>query len=251
MEVKRGPFQGVLNIIIFNWHFYVIALIVIISLSSFIPFLPFPFQALILAILFLSFSTLLISLTVSYYVYDHSNLYELPWLKNMDHKHVLNVNAGFDETSSLIHLKFQSIHLTVCDFYNPVKHTEISIRRARKRYPPYPNTISVSSSKLPFSDQSFDYTLAIFTAHEIRNEHERIQLFNELKRVTKPTGEIIVTEHLRDLNNFIAYTIGFFHFHSMETWQHTFKKAKLNVKEEIQNNPFIKTFILNRNDTTH
>ncbi len=41
---------------------------------------------------------------------------------------------------------------------------------------------------------------------------KELSFFNELNRVLKPNGQIVVTEHLRDLNNFLAYNIGFFHF---------------------------------------
>ena len=108
--------------------------------------------------------------------------------------------------------------MTICDFYNPLKHTEISIKRARKAFPPNSHTVQVSTDRLPFKDHTFDYALAILSAHEIRDERERVLFFSELSRVTKPTGLIFVTEHLRDFNNFIAYSLGFFHFHSKTSW---------------------------------
>ena len=37
--------------------------------------------------------------------------------------------------------------------------------------------------------------------------------FRELKRVLAPGGRVIVTEHLRDLANIAAYSIGAWHFH--------------------------------------
>lgn len=92
------------------------------------------------------------------------------------------------------------------------KHTEVSIKRARKVYPPFSNTTSVQTNYLPFADETFDLTVAILSAHEIRNEEERILFFKELNRITESSGEIIITEHLRDFNNFMAYTIGFFTF---------------------------------------
>ncbi len=63
------------------------------------------------------------------------------------------------------------------------------------------------------------------------------------------TGKIIVTEHLQDRANFLAYNIGFFHFHSRTTWLNTFQSAGLNVADEIKVTPFITTFILDKNGT--
>src|SRR5690606_9614437 len=101
----------------------------------------------------------------SFYIYDLSDLYQLKWIENAGNKKILNINAGFDETSEIIINKFPQSDLTICDFYNPDKHTEISIKRARRAYPPNPKTISVLTDKLPFSEKSFDKSFAILSAH--------------------------------------------------------------------------------------
>lgn len=250
MEMTRKPFQGVLNIIRFNWHFYVIAVIVVTCALFFNSLLPQKLQFLVIAGVILSLFTLLLSLVASYYVYDHSDLYQLHWLRDCNEKRVLNIHAGFDETSDIIKQKFPSAELSICDFYDPKKHTEISIERARKAYPPASNTIQVSTNKLPFTDNYFDFVLVILSAHEIRDSQERIQFFKELNRITKSTGSIMVTEHLRDLNNFLAYSIGFLHFYSVSSWKDTFEQAKLIIHNELKTTPFLNTFILNKNSTT-
>jgi len=250
MKQKRKPFQGVFNIIRFNWHFYLVAGIILISLVYSKPYLPQTLHSFVFWLSVPATLTIIVSLIISFFVYDISDLYQLNWLSNFDNKKVLNINAGFDETSEIIKNKFPDSDLITCDFYNPDRHTEISIERARKAYPPLENTIQVSTDKLPFSDNSFDSTLAILSAHEIRDEEERIHFFRELNRITKSTGQVFVTEHLRDLNNFMAYTIGFFHFHSKSTWAHTFEQAGLVIKQEIKTTPFITTFILEKNGNT-
>lgn len=250
MEVTRKPLQGVRNIVRFNWHFYLIAFIAFTLLFLFQSSIPDQFRIFILSASIVAFLTMIISLVVSYYVYDFSNLYSLNWLPNSEFNKVLNINAGFDETSQIIKSKFPNCELTICDFYDKGKHTEVSIKRARSAYPPLVGTIQVSTSSLPFKDNEFDYSLAILSAHEIRDKSEIVQFFNELKRVTKPNGQIFVTEHLRDFNNFLAYTIGFFHFYSKSTWNETFKLASLSIEREIKTTPFITTFILKTNGDT-
>lgn len=245
MEIKRKPIQGVTNIIRFNWHFYFMVLVIFVGLLLIKNQFPQPIQTLLNIGIAIAIFTLLVSLFVSFYIYDLSGLYQLKWIENINNKKVLNINAGFDETSEIISNRFPQTNLVICDFYNPVKHTEISIKRARRAYPPNPKTISVTTDKLPFSENTFDKSFAILSAHEIRDENERIQFFKELNRITK--GQIFVTEHLRDFNNFIAYTIGFFHFHSRNTWLKTFKEAGLIVTQEIKTTPFITTFVLNKN----
>ena len=59
------------------------------------------------------------SLLVSWYVYDLSNLYKLSWLfPNNDNIKIVNIHAGFDETSVLLSAKFPNAELIVFDFYD-------------------------------------------------------------------------------------------------------------------------------------
>jgi SAM-dependent methyltransferase len=247
MEITRKPFQGLINILWFNWHYYLIAGLAGFVLILFHNSIPEQLRPIVYFIAISASLSLIVSVVVSYYIYDFSNLYHLNWLPNISFKNVLTINAGFDETSEIITRIFSNVSLTICDFYDKDKHTEVSIKRARRAYPPAHNTISVSTNKLPFQENTFDYSLAILSAHEIRDKSERIQFFKELDRVTKPDGQIFVTEHLRDFNNFLAFTVGFFHFHSKKVWIETFKSAGLTVEKEIKTTPFITTFILSHN----
>lgn len=247
----REPLQGVMNIIRFNWHFYALsAFIVVFIFLTHHYFISLGVTGDILV--FLIVCSTLISLAVSAYIYDFSDLYKLSWLNHLNSlnmENIININAGFDETSSLLRNKFQNAELFVADFYDPAKHTEISIKRARKAYPAFPNTQLVSTTHLSFQDNSADKIFTILSAHEIRDEKERITFFKELKRILKPNGKVIVTEHLRDTANFLAYNIGFFHFHSKAVWMKTFRSSELKLVEEIKITPFITTFILEKNGT--
>jgi len=253
MEKMRRPFQGVLNIIRFNWHFYVGIILLLffinlaaIYLNELTQYWIRVFSGIMLLVVF-------ISLSVSYYVYDLSVLYTLDWLSKMPSKekfNIVNINAGFDETSSLIKNKYIDSELIMLDFYDSSKHTEVSIKRARKAYPSHPNTINVQTENIELEDNSQDKIFVVLSAHEIRDRNERISFFKELRRVIKPNGEIIVTEHLRDVANFFAYNIGFFHFLSKKEWLKTFLFSGLSNVKEIKITPFITTFILQRNGNT-
>ncbi len=254
MESVRKPFQGVTNIIRFNWHFYVMScgLVLLLLLSNFYINSQFRFYLNLICIL-VAVPTV-ISLLVSAYVYDISNLYSLNWLDNFDIQQYgthVNINAGFDETSVLLASKYPACTLQVYDFYDAAKHTEVSIERARRAYPPFAGTVKISTASLPLSDNLVDTFFLIFAAHEIRNDEERIVFFKELSRCLKPLGKIIITEHLRDWPNFLAYNIGFFHFLSKASWYKTYKKAGLGLVTENKITPFISTFILTKNGTTH
>lgn len=252
MEKARSPFQGVWNIVRFNWHFYVIALGVILLLILFRESIPSSFRFISDTITVLITGSILISLIVSGFIYDFSELYKLSWLNKLpvkDNEKIININAGFDETSALLKTKYPNAELCVYDFYDPARHTEISIKRARKVYPPFPNTRTISTNHIPLDDNSAHKIFVILSAHEIRDEVERVTFFKELRRVLAPSGQIIVTEHLRDTANYLAYNIGAFHFHSRSTWLKSFQSSGLTIKEEIKITPYITTFILDKNGT--
>lgn len=254
MGIERKSFQGVLNIIRFNRHFYLLAFVILCALFFFRNHLSTTLQPFVIIGVMLVLGVMLVSLFVSFYIYDLSGLYRLTWLDPFVEKHdakILNINAGFDETSEQITERFSQVDLCMGDFYNPAKHTEISIKRARRTYPTLAGTLSILTDKLPFSEDTFDLCLAILAAHEIRDDEERIRFFKELNRITRPSGQVLVLEHLRDLNNFLAYTLGFFHFYSRKTWLNTFKQAGLSLKSEQKLTPFLSLFILEANGNTY
>lgn len=249
MEPIRKRLQGVINILRFNWHLYVLAIVVLLIgiffLRQFMVIKPYW-----LLLFFLPGIAVFISLVVSWYVYDVSGLYGLHWLDALPthiKTTIVNINAGFDETSSLLKQRFKMSTLVVLDFYDPLKHTEVSVKRARKAYPPFPGTVQVKTNELPLVSESVDAILVMFSAHEIRDANERIVFFRELKRILKPEGQIFVTEHLRDTANFLAYTVGFLHFYSKVSWDRTFRSANLALTKEIKSTPFVSTFILEKN----
>ncbi|MVT09292.1 class I SAM-dependent methyltransferase [Chitinophaga tropicalis] len=247
MEAIRKPFQGVLNIIRFNWHFYVFSvamMILTIIAAGYFKELP-----ILYIIPVLSFAVSVTSLLVSFYIYDLSDLYSLNWANSTKAEHlIVNIHAGFDETSLLLGNKYKNAELRIIDFYNPQKHTELSIKRARKAYPVLPQTVWAEAGRLPVEDASADKIFIIFSAHEIRNRAERADFMKELARIIKPGGEIYLTEHLRDTANFIAYNIGFLHFYSKRSWLQLFSQADLKLTQEIKLTPFISTFIISKDD---
>lgn len=247
METLRKPFQGVRNIIRFNWHFYLLAVIIGLVLGTLYSLGSSPWADYSLwALIFLA-ATLISSLAVSTYVYDLSGLYSLNWIDRLKLGPLgtlVNVHAGFDETSRLLQWKYPRAECHILDFYTPEKHTEVSIKRARKAYPPHEDTLKISPEAIPLTAHSVHAIFALLTAHEIRNDAERVLFFKELARILTPGGKIVVLEHLRDMPNFLAYTLGFFHFHSKRTWMRTFTRANLQISQEIKKTPFLTLFVL-------
>ena len=120
MEIKRRKFQGVLNILSFNRHFYyfgIAFLALLIASHQLFNWSNTLYWIIVLAFLY----GLLMPLVVSAYVYDFSGYYYLNWLKKFKitdskEKQFLNINAGFDETSFIIKDLFPQSDLKVFDF---------------------------------------------------------------------------------------------------------------------------------------
>lgn len=246
MEIKRRSFQGVLNILSFNRHFYVggiIALTIIIGSKFIFDWHSGLFWVVILAFIY----GLAMPLFVSAYVYDFSGFYNFDWLKKMriedaKDKFNLNINAGFDETSYIIGNVLPQSKLQVYDFYDAKRHTEPAIIRARKVSLTYPNTQQIHSNSIPLNDNSVDNIFLISAIHEIRRYDEKVQFLKECRRVCRPNGNIIMVEHLRDFPNFTAFTIGFTHFFSKATWKRAFEEAGFTSFKETKFTPFMSIF---------
>ena len=170
MEIKRRKFQGVLNILSFNRHFYIYGLFVL-ALIVF-SYLIFQWPTTLFWLIVAAFIYgLLMPLIISAYVYDLSGYYDFNWLKKLNIKdtetsEIVNINAGFDETSFIIKNNFPKSNLEVFDFYNSERHTEPAIIRARKVSLVYPNTQKIKSDVIPLEDKSVDIIFLLSAAHE-------------------------------------------------------------------------------------
>jgi SAM-dependent methyltransferase len=243
---KRRKFQGVLNILSFNRHFYVFGLLALAFLFASRLFIQWPnlfFWLIVAAFIY----GLVMPLIVSAYVYDFSGYYNFHWLTklvcNSERINLItNINAGFDETSFIIKNKFPGSDLKVFDFYDAKRHTEPAIIRARKVSLVYPNTQSILSNHIPLGDNTVDIVFLLSAVHEIRSHDEKVQFLKECHRICKPNGKIIMVEHLRDFPNFVAFSVGFTHFFSRSVWKNAFQQAGFSSFRETKFTPFMSIF---------
>lgn len=246
MDISRRPFQGVLNILNFNRHFYFYGIGVLLLLLGMAYLIKLPMILSILMLLGFAYG-LLMPLIVSAYVYDFSGYYSLKWLDPLIEDSsqplkLVNINAGFDETSYLLKDKLKQADLQVYDFYNQDRHTEPAIVRAREVSLVYPNTQPIESNAIPQTDASNDIVFLLSSAHEIRDFEEKVSFLKECRRILKPNGRVIMVEHLRDVPNFIAFTIGFTHFFSKDVWHKAFQSAGFSSFAEQKFTPFMSIF---------
>lgn len=218
---RRGRYEGVLQIVRFNWPTYFLTatfLSGLLVLSRFLSWRPLP----LLTRLGAYAGALMVANTlfISHLIYDRSKLYRWTWLQELVGKPpagILNVHAGFDQSTEALVARFPDAQIQPLSFYNPKKHTEGSIKRAMKTVPKYPAE-KIDSTNWNTPTGETDLVMLFFAAHEIRQQKERIAFFQEAARSLQVGGMLICVEHLRDLNNFLAFGPGFIHFHPLSAW---------------------------------
>ncbi len=236
-------------VVVFNWHFFLIAGLACLGGIVAIWLIPFTWLQVIIAFgVFAAVYFLIISIIASYFVYDHSDLYKLErWPDRVIPQGATSatlVHAGFDPASRKLIKKYPNMQWTVLDFFNPHTTTETSIRTARKLFPPVPGEIQIQVDDWPLEDASQDVIFVISAAHEIRDDLERSAFFREASRIVKPTGRVVVIEQLRDLRNLFVFGAAVLHFLPYRTWQASFESGRLRKVDEFWMSPWMKTFVL-------
>lgn len=245
----RRPFQGVLQIVAFNWQMYATAAAALGAACVAWPLVGRPERTAMMAGLAPALFWMAASLVVSHYVYDRSPLYEMDWLARVlaiPMHSWINIHSGWDESSLRLQAIFPDAAGKVVDIFDPRVMTEPSIRRARRLNHGAAVARPARFDALPFGDSSFDAACCIFAAHELRHASERVALLRDIARVLREPGECVVVEHVRDWRNFLAFGPGFLHFFSRGSWRRTASEAGLILANEFAFTPFVRVFIFRR-----
>jgi SAM-dependent methyltransferase len=246
---SRRPYQGVVQMLQFNWRSYVATAGSIGVALLALPFLPEPVRTVLLLGTAPALFWLISSLLVSHYVYDRFPLYDLNWVcstLSRAPRRWINFHCGLDETSAILAAIFPDAASQVVDIFDPLAMTETSIRVARRvTHHTIPST-SMRYDSLTFPAESFDAAFSIFAAHELRHHDQRVRLFREIARTLTPDGEFILMEHSRDWRNFLAFGPGFLHFFSQRAWRKAASDGGLTVRTERSTTPFVHVYVLRR-----
>jgi hypothetical protein len=244
----RGKFQGMLTIAQFNWPLYAAAASVFIASAAGIFLFTGLFRISSIVTSVCSGYFIFVSLSVSHWVYDCSDLYRWSWLDRVPIGNSIGraifCHSGFDDTSAELRNKFRNAEWSVLDHYDPARMSEQSIHRARALFPPTAGTLACNHNAWPLAAESADLVVALFAIHELRTEKERIAWFTEAKRCLRKSGRIVLVEHVRDTANFLAFGPGFLHFHSSASWRRCWGFAGLRSVDQLAVTPFVQVFIL-------
>jgi SAM-dependent methyltransferase len=241
--------SGVMNIVRFNWPWYVASVVVttalVLSLS--LGLVRGAAALVVVAGVFAADFWLLSSLAVSHYVYDRSAVARGEWLGAVDPASVRAgaiFHAGQDEATAAVRRQLPGIPFQHFDFFDAERNGTPSLERARARAAV--RATQIAAGRIPLDDATLDLALVAFAAHEIRQDEERASFFRELARTLAPSGRLLVVEHLRDGWNFLAYGPGAFHFLSRGTWLGTFAAGDLRLVRESSCTSFVRVFELEK-----
>jgi len=249
----RGSFDGVSAVACFNWPFYATALAVLLGCAVGLRFIGMPWiqAALVLAVLGCLYF-ILVSLGVSHWVYDRSDLYRWKWLGKALHgvmpERMVFCHSGFDESSGMLAERFPDAEWRILDHHDPRWMNEPSIMRARRLFPPVAGTIAAPFDAWPVGEAWADVVFGLLAVHELREVAERTAWFREAGRCLRDDGRIVIVEHIRDLANFLAFGPGFLHFHSQQAWRKSWEGAGLTPSDGFRLTPFLRVFVLRKND---
>ena len=247
-------FQGVLQIVRFNWPQYAMAAAIVASAliaATLIPLTPRTRLYVLVAALCAAYWPTA-SLIVSWLVYDRSPLRKWSWIAESLHvapARWLNLHAGLDESTPALRRMFPAARGRVLDIFDPAEMTERSIVRARDLSTSPEPCERADYRDLPLADASCDAAMLLFSAHELRHHASRLALFRELHRVLTPGGRVVLAEHLRDVANFLAFGPGCLHFHSRRAWLAAVREGGFDIENDFSITPFVAVFILKRRST--
>ncbi len=247
--MTRPRYEGVLNIVRFNWPLFVATLIAVALLLVGVFMLSSPLWRVMLALAATALAaSTIVSLAVSHAIYDRSDLYRFAWLARAYGQRTPNsavfCQTGFDESSALLRTHTPGMTWTLLDHYEPTRMTEPSIQRARLRCPPADGTLPAPHDAWPTASSSADVVIGMLAVHELRLCDERAAWFAEAARTIRADGRVVVVEHVRDLANVIAFGPGALHFHTERAWRRSWERAQLRLQDELRITPWVRVFVL-------
>lgn len=250
---RRGSFDGVCAVARFNWPFYAVAAAVLAGCAVGLLFIRMPWMQVGLVMVGMGcFYFIFVSLGVSHWVYDCSDLFRWKWLeralRGVIPGRMVFCHSGFDESSGMLAEKFPGADWRILDHHDPRWMNEPSIRRARRLFPPVGGTVAAPFDAWPVESGWANVVFGLLAIHELRTVDDRAAWFCEAGRCLCEDGRIVIVEHLRNSANFLAFGPGFLHFHSQEAWGESWGNAGLTLQDEFRLTPFLKVFVLRKND---
>jgi SAM-dependent methyltransferase len=185
------------------------------------------------------------SFTAFHWMFDRSPLLAGLWLRDelpSPPKRWIQLSVCLEETTLPMEAVFPNVEGRTLDLYDPQVMTEPAVARAKQAKGD--SGASATVSAIAVDDGWADLVVVTLAAHEVRDAVAREQLFRELRRITAPTGRVILIEHLRNPAAFLAFGPGLFHFLPRREWLRLCDRIGLKIESERDITPFVHVFRL-------
>jgi hypothetical protein len=181
------------------------------------------------------------SVAATWWVYDHRRVYERiapdlgaigPWA---------GLHAGFDDAT---------VPLTTTIGHPPEAVVALDVPSTPRLERLVGRGAGVATvgtvGELPLDTGSLDAVFTTFSVHEVRDVPGQRALFDEVRRVLRPGGRFVVTEHLRGPATALVYGPGTFHFQTRRTWTARAAEAGFTLDDDATITPFVHRLVLRR-----
>jgi len=176
-------------------------------------------------------------------MFDRSPLLAGQWLRDelpAPPARWIQLSVCLEETTLPLQAVFPDAEGRTLDLYDPQVMTEPAVARAKQAKGD--NAAASTVSAIAVEDGWADLVVVTLAAHEVRDPAAREQLFRELRRITAPTGRIVLVEHLRNPAAFLAFGPGLLHFLPRSEWLRLSHRTGLQIESERDITPFVHVF---------
>lgn len=185
------------------------------------------------------------SFVAFHWMFDRSPLLAGHWLRDelpAPPARWIQLSVCLEETTLPMEAVFPNAQGRTLDLYDPQVMTEPAVARAKQAKGDRAAASTVSA--IAVDDAWADLVVLTLAAHEVRDAAAREQLFRELRRITAPTGRVILIEHLRNPAALLAFGPGLLHFLPRREWLRLCDRTGLQIESERDITPFVHVFRL-------
>ena len=161
----------------------------------------------------------------------------------------IHVGLGRRETAIRLSRRLTGGQVTVVDVYNPQLTPDATLARSRQRHArpdPRVTWLDGSFDLLPLPDNSVQTLTMNRTLSEFQEHGDRVLLLEQLFRILKPGGQLVVIEPLRSASGLLIWGPGALSEEPLLYWHTLFREGRFRLREEKTIHGLAALFVLEK-----